>query len=455
MWLIFCLKKNTQNLLRVKISNYLPTTAKEYEQMLKIIGVNSVDELFSDIPKELRAKKLDIPLGLSQQEVREFMLKLSEKNKVYKCILRGAGSYKHYIPPAVKALSGRSEFVTAYTPYQAEISQGILQSIFEYQSYICRLTGMDVSNASHYSGATAAAEAILMCATAEKNCVVVSSCVNPNTLEVIKTYLNRRNIVLSIVPCESGVLDADVLKKRMSSNVCAVYLEQPNYYGLIESVENISQCVHSFGAKVICGCNPISLALLKSPAECGVDIATGEAQPLGIDICFGGPYLGFIACKSADVRKLPGRVVGKTVDTKGNDAYVLTLQAREQHIRRERATSNICSNQAHCALTAAVYLSTMGHDGLKDVAKTCLSNAHYFADELTKIKGVSLKFQKHFFHEFVTVTDKTDSILQSLEQNNILGGLKIADDQILWCVTEECSKDNLDMALDIIKEVAV
>lgn len=435
------------------MSDYLLTTEKDRKEMLAAIGAKNIDELYRDIPSNLRAKKLNLNDGVSQQEAGEYMRSLSEQNKVYKCILRGAGSYNHYIPPVVRSLKNRSEFVTAYTPYQAEISQGILQSIFEYQSYICRLTGMDVSNASHYCGATAAAEAILMSVEKDRNNVIISDSINPNTLEVIKTYLNRRDVVINILHFENGVFDASALSKRIDSSVCAVYVEQPNYFGLLEDVEEIASIAHSGGAKLVCSCNPVSLAILKSPAECGADIAVGEAQPLGLEMSFGGPYLGFVACKEKYVRKMPGRIVGKTIDLDGNDAYVLTLQAREQHIRREKATSNICSNQAHCALTASIYLSAMGRDGLKEVASTCLSNAHYLLKELTAIEGVTKIYSGEFFHEFVTKCSKVDEILCALEKENILGGLKIADEEILWCATEMCKKGDLDRTVEIVREV--
>jgi len=420
--------------------------------MLERAGAKSMDDLFCDIPNKLRTQKLNMPDGLSQQEVYDFMRALSEKNKIFRCILRGAGSYFHYIPPVVKSLASRSEFVTAYTPYQAEMSQGILQSIFEYQSYITRLTGMDVSNASHYSGSTAAAEGIWMCAERGKNAVVTFDNIHPDTLNVIKTNLRRRDMVLDIIHVENGVINAETLKRHLNDGVCAVYAEQPNFFGLIEDLSAVSQVAHDAGVKLVAGCNPVALALLKTPAECGADIAVGEAQPLGLPMNFGGPYLGFMACGAKDMRKLPGRIVGKTEDKDGNAAYVLTLQAREQHIRREKATSNICSNEAHCALTASIYLSTMGDEGLRSVAKTCLSNAHYLADKLAQIQGVKLKYGAEFFHEFVTVQKDSDKILDELKRQNILGGLQIADDEILWCATEMCKKEDLDKTAQVVSE---
>ncbi|HKL94470.1 MAG TPA: aminomethyl-transferring glycine dehydrogenase subunit GcvPA [Clostridia bacterium] len=434
------------------MANYLSNTNEERKQMLEVIGAKSVNDLFCDISSTLRAKPLCLPDGLSQQEVFDIMKDYAEQNKVYKKIFRGAGSYFHYIPSVVKNLSSRSEFLTAYTPYQAEMSQGILQSIFEYQSYICRLTGMDVSNASHYSGATAAVEALLMYADKKRNTAVVFDNVHPDTIEVIKTYLSRREMVVEIVRTENGIVNADILSNSLNDNVCAVYLEQPNFFGLLENLEVIADKVHGVGAKIVAGFNPIALGLLKTPFECGVDIAVGEAQPLGLPMNFGGPYLGFMACTAKDMRKIPGRIVGQTVDADGHTAYVLTLQAREQHIRREKATSNICSNEAHCALTASIYLSSMGAKGLKEVAVNCLSNAHYLARELEKVDGISLKFGGEFFHEFVTLAvGKSKAILSALDYEGILGGLALSDDEILWCATEMCKKEDMDKVVEVVK----
>ena len=438
------------------MANYLTNTNEEKKQMLEAIGAQNINDLFCDISSKLRAKPLCLSEGLSQQEVLDIMLAYADQNKVYKKVFRGAGSYYHYIPSVVKNLSARSEFLTAYTPYQAEMSQGILQSIFEYQSLICRLTGMEVSNASHYSGATAAVEAVLMCAERKRNTVVVFDNVHPDTIEVMKTYLSRREMVLDIVRTENGVVDADLLANSLNDNVCAVYVEQPNFFGLLENLSKIAEQVHSAGAKLVAGCNPIALGLLKNPAECGVDIAVGEAQPLGLPMNFGGPYLGYMACTSKEMRKIPGRIVGQTLDADGNVAYVLTLQAREQHIRREKATSNICSNEAHCALIASIYLSSMGSNGLKEVATNCVSNAHYFANKLSKINGITLKFGSEFFHEFITVSKgNSKAILSALDKQGILGGLALNDDEILWCATEMCTKEDIDRVNEIVNEVAL
>ena len=429
------------------MSDYLSITEKEKQEMLEKIGVQSTDEFYQDIPVRMRAKKLNLPEGKSTQETCEFMEVLSKLNKVYDTVFLGAGCYKHYIPPVVKAITGREEFVTAYTPYQAEMSQGILQSIFEYQTMICNLTKMDVSNASHYSGATAAAEACLMCTDKAKTVLTFDN-INPDTLEVLKTYLAPRGVKLIICKTKDGRANINALKKV--EGVGCVFLQTPNFYGLIENAKNISKAVHEYGAKLVVSVNPISLGLLEAPGDYDADIAVGEAQPLGMDMNFGGPYLGFMAAKKDLVRKMPGRIVGETVDHDGNRAYVLTLQAREQHIRREKASSNICSNQALCALTASVYLATVGAEGLKEVATACASYAHYMATALEFV-GAKIKYPTEFFHEFVTVTPgKAKRIIQALDNAGILGGWILNDDEILWCCTEVLTKEEIDNAVNIV-----
>lgn len=436
------------------MGNYIALTENDINKMLDAIGVKSTDKLFSDIPKKLLVKDLNIPKGKSQQEVWQLMKSLAAKNTVYDVVLRGAGSYNHYIPSVVKSLTSRSEFVTTYTPYQAEISQGILQAIFEYQTMICILTGMDISNASVYNGASAAAEAVLMCKERNKDKAVVLGNVRPDTLKTIKTYAEAQGMTVLALDINDANVDFDQLKNIMGNDASCVYLEQPGYLGEIYNAGEIAAKVHELGAKFIMGCNPTSLAILKSPAECGADVAVGEGQPLGIPMAFGGPYLGFMACTEKMMRKLPGRIVGETVDRDGRRAFVLTLQAREQHIRRERASSNICSNQALCALTSTVYLSSLGKQGFIEVASACVSLSHYFAKELAKIEGISIQNKTEFFHEFVTVIpDKTDDILKTLSKNKVLGGLKLDSDRILWCVTETVTKEALSNVVEILRGV--
>ena len=336
------------------MGSYIPSTRQERQEMLSAIGMSSTDELYAAVPESVRLKELNIPEGCTELEVREKITGMAGKNKVFSSIFRGAGAYNHYIPSIVKTVTSKEEFVTAYTPYQAEISQGVLQSIFEYQTEMCQLTGMDVSNASVYDGAVAAAEAVFMCQERKKQGVIVSGAVDPKVLAVIKTYCASRSVEVKVLPVADYATDIEALKSALDKTSACVYVQSPNYYGVIEDMEAVVAAAHEAGAKVIMGVNPIALGLLKTPGEYGVDIAVGEGQPLGMPLGFGGPYLGFMTATSAMVRKLPGRIVGETKDANGKRCYVLTLQAREQHIRREKASSNICSNEALCAMTAAV-----------------------------------------------------------------------------------------------------
>ena len=416
------------------MGSYVPSTLQERQEMLESIGLSSIDQLFSHIPDELKLKgELNLPSGMSELEVSSAMKKIAAKNVVFGSIFRGAGAYDHYIPSIVKSVTGKEEFLTAYTPYQAEISQGVLQSIFEYQTMICELTGMDVSNASVYDGATAAA--------------------HPDTIAVVKTYCWAAGHELVLLPVKDGKTDLDAMASQLDKKTSAcLYLQSPNFFGQLEEMEKAAEMIHSVGAKLIAGCNPIALGLLKTPAEQGADIAVGEGQPLGMPLSFGGPYLGFMAATQAMMRKLPGRIVGETVDVDGKRAFVLTLQAREQHIRREKASSNICSNQALCALTASVYLATVGPDGLKQAASLCYQKAHYLAQQLCSIPGVSLRYSGTFFHEFVTDQKDSDKLLSALEQQGILGGYPLADGGILWCATEKNTKEEMDRVVEIIRK---
>ena len=435
------------------MSVYFPHTAEDVQAMLKACKANSIEDLYVDIPQSLFAKPLDIPAGKTQQEVEEYFNKVAEKNVVYNTILRGAGSYYHYVPPVVKSLASKGEFVTAYTPYQAEISQGMLKTFYEYQSLICRLLDMDVSNASVYNGSTAAAEAAIMCLERRKSKVIVANKIKPDTLKTLETYVDGKHGDVIIAPTDNGMLDIEKLEEILDDSVACVYLEQPNYYGNIEDAKLLGDLLQSKKIKYVMGINPIAAAILKTPGECNADIAVGEGQPLGLSLGFGGPYLGFMACTQKEVRRMPGRIVGKTVDAEGKDAYVLTLQAREQHIRREKAISNICSNQALCALTATLYLGAIGKEGLKEVAYECLNLAHYFANSLAE-KGIAIAGDKEFFHEFVTSTPcKSRKILKALKEQRILGGHLLSNDEILWCVTEMATKDSLDYATSIISSV--
>ena len=435
------------------MGSYIPSTPEERLEMLRSLGLTSYEDLYADVPEQMLLRNgLNIPEGLSEYEVHRKVSAMAAKNRVFSTILRGAGAYDHYIPSIVKYIPAKEEFLTAYTPYQAEMSQGILRSIFEYQTMICELTGMDVSNASVYDGATAAAEAAAMCRDRKRRVTVISGAAHPDTIQTVKTYCYGTGDELRIIPAKDGKTDMDQLKAALGSDVASVYIQQPNFYGLFEDAEEIGALAHQAGAMYIMGCNPIALAITKTPRECGADVAVGEAQPLGMPLSYGGPYLGYMATTDKHMRKLPGRIVGETLDNRGNKAYVLSLQAREQHIRREKASSNICSNQALCALTASVYMAAMGPSGLAQAAKLSMSKAHYFAKELCKIPGVSMKHSGVYFHEFLTVLPKAEEILAALEKADILGGLPV-EDGILWCTTEKVSKEQIDKAVAIVKEV--
>ena len=436
------------------MGSFVPGTQAEREQMLKAIGMEREEQLYADVPEQMLLREpLNIPSGMSELEVRNRMMELAEKNRVYKTILRGAGAYDHYIPSIVKYIPAKEEFLTAYTPYQAEMSQGILQSIFEYQTMICQLTGMDASNASVYDGATAAAEAAAMCRDRKRSVTLVSAAVHPDSINTIRTYCYGSNTELRIVPCKDGKTDLDALKEMLTADVASLVLQQPNFFGQLEDAKAIGEAVHAAKAMFILSCDPISLAILPTPKEVGADVMVGEGQCLGLPIAWGGPYLGIMATLSKHIRKLPGRIVGETADHDGNKAYVLSLQAREQHIRREKASSNICSNEALCALTAGLYMATMGPEGMKEAARQTTAKAHYLQAELCKLSGVSLKYQGAFYQEFVTVLPKRDAVLAALEAAGILGGLPLGENEILWCATEKITRAELDQAVSIVKEV--
>lgn len=435
------------------MGSYIANTRKQRQAMLQEAGYESFEELFAGIPAEVRCGALALPAGLSELEVMGRMEELASKNTVFRHVFRGAGAYRHYIPAIVKSVTGKEEFLTAYTPYQAEISQGILQSIFEYQTMICELTGMDVSNASVYDGATAAAEAIAMCRERKREKAYVSEAVHPEVLSVIRTYCYGNGMEVEIIPLKDGVTDAGALKAALGDDGACFYLQQPNFLGNLEDATELGEIAHEAGAKFIMGCNPIALARIQTPGECGADIAVGEGQPLGMELAFGGPYLGFMAATARMMRKLPGRIVGQTTDREGNRAFVLTLQAREQHIRREKASSNICSNQALCALTAGAYLAAMGAEGLRQAADLCVSKAHYLQGELAKA-GLQAKYDRPFFHEFVTTSPvKAERVLAALEREGILGGLPLNETDILWCATELNTRAAMDRTAAIVREV--
>ena len=436
------------------MASFIPSTKEERLEMLKAIGLNDFRDLYKDVPAEMLLEDgdLNIPEGMSELEVGRAVTAMANKNRVFSTVLRGAGAYDHYIPSIVKYIPAKEEFLTAYTPYQAEMSQGILQSIFEYQTMICELTGMDVSNASVYDGATAAAEAAAMCRDRKRRVTLVSGAAHPDTINTIRTYCYGTNDEMIVVPVKDGKTDVEALKELLKADVASVYVQQPSFFGMFEDTDAIAEAVHANGSMFVLGCNPIALGIMKNVREQGADIAVGEAQPLGMPLSYGGPYLGFMATTTKHMRKLPGRIVGQTVDAKGERAFVLSLQAREQHIRREKASSNICSNQALCAMTAGLYMAAMGPEGLKQAAVQSMSKAHYLAKALCQLPGVEMVNCGDYFHEFVTTMPKADEVLKALEDNDILGGLPV-EGGVLWCATEKVSKADLDKTVAIVKEV--
>lgn len=439
------------------MADYIVNSTAEQAAMLARVGADHLEDFFQVLPQEVKISgQLNLAEGLSEIEVLAEMQTLAEANTVFKTIFRGAGAYKHAIPAAVNHLASRSEFVTAYTPYQPEISQGILQSIFEFQTNICELTGLDLSNASVYDGATAAGEAILMCAERKRKHFLISGTMNPGVQEVAKTYCAAANYSCDTIGVRDGRLDLADLSAKLNRETAAVLVDQVNYFGLLEDIEQIADQAHTAGAKLVLSINPIAAAILPSAAELGADVAIGEAQPLGIPLAFGGPYIGFMACTKAEMRKMPGRIVGETKDLDGKKAYVLTLQAREQHIRREKAISSICSNQALMAVRATIYLAMLGAHGLAEVAQSCVDNAHYLADRLCACGGFELAHTGEFFHEFV-VTTKADAfaIEQVLLDKGILPGLVLDKSRMLWCATECNTRTEMDRVVALIKEAGL
>ncbi|MCY1153245.1 MAG: aminomethyl-transferring glycine dehydrogenase subunit GcvPA [Sphaerochaetaceae bacterium] len=435
--------------------SYVVTSEKEKKQMLEEIGISSIEELYKDIPKEVfLTEPLNLEEGKSEFEVLAEMRKIAQKNVIFDSTFRGAGSYRHLIPEVVKHLSSLSGFATSYTPYQAEISQGNLQSIFEYQSEICNLCDLEVSNSSIYDGASASCEALVMSLKRDKNKVLISKAIHPNYIDAIKAYAFARDIRIEEIDIEEGLTSLDNLKKKDLESVSSIIVQSPNFYGLIEDVESISTFSKDNKLECVEIVNPISLGMLKTPGEMGVELACGEAQPLGLDQGFGGPYLGFIAASNKYLRKIPGRIVGQTTDVNDKEAYVLTLQAREQHIRREKASSSICSNQALSALRCAIYMAAMGKQGIKEVAKRSFNNAHYAMEQITNIDGFSRKWKGEFFHEFVIDTKvDVDLINKALKENNIEGPYKLGKNEMLVCLTEALSKTEIDKFIDILRQV--
>lgn len=433
---------------------YFPHTQDDIQQMLAVAGVGSLDELYGEIPQQLLFdREFALPEAMSEVEIRRFFEELGKKNSQLVCFA-GAGVEDHYSPSVIAPLLSRGEFLTAYTPYQPEISQGTLQYIFEYQSMICELTGMDVTNASMYDGTTATAEAMMMCVSIAKkrNKILISVTMDPKVRRVVESYAGYQGVIVETVPEKEGVTDLAVLEQKLAANdVAGVILAQPNFYGIVEDYTGVADMCHAAKAMFVMNAKPSALAVLKSPAEWGADIACGDAQSLGIPMCYGGPYVGFLACMNANVRKLPGRIVGATTDVDGKRAFVLTLQAREQHIRREKANSNICSNQSLMALYVTVYMSVMGQQGLTEACSLSYSGAHYLAQQLVATGKCAMVYDKPFFNEFAIRTSvPVAKVLETLAANGILGGVRIADDMLLVCVTEQRTKAEMDRMVEIV-----
>ena len=431
---------------------YFPHTSDDLKAMLEKAGVKDLDGLYAQIPESIRFKgDYDLPKSMCEQEVRQLFEKLGAENKQLTCFA-GMGVYDHYTPSVIPSLLQRSEFLTSYTPYQAEISQGTLHYIFEYQSMMTELTGMDISNASMYDGTTAAAEAMMMAVAAGKkaNKVLVTGCMNPLTFEVLETYALHHGIELEVLPIRDGTTSLDDVKARLAEGgVAGVMVQQPNIYGIVEDFTGFADACHEQKALLIVDSVASDLAVLKTPGEWGADIAVGDGQSLGIPMLFGGPYVGYMCCTEKLIRKMPGRIVGMTKDSRDQRAFVLTLQAREQHIRRQKATSNICSNQSLMALFVTFYCSLMGKQGLKEAAQLSYAGAHYLCDELLKTGRFHLAYDKPFFNEFYVKYDgDVDTLYQRFIEEGILGGIRL-EEGLLFAVTEKRTKEEIDKLVKI------
>ena len=431
---------------------YFPQTEEDLQAMLEKAGVKDLNGLYAQIPESIRFKgDYDLPKSMCEQEVRQLFEKLGTENKQLTCFA-GMGVYDHYTPSVIPSLLQRSEFLTSYTPYQAEISQGTLHYIFEYQSMMTELTGLDISNASMYDGTTAAAEAMMMAVAAGKkaNKVLVTGCMNPLTFEVLETYALHQGIELEVLPIRDGTTSLDDVKARLAEGgVAGVMVQQPNIYGIVEDFTGFADACHEQKALLIVDSVASDLAVLKTPGEWGADIAVGDGQSLGIPMLFGGPYVGYMCCTEKLIRKMPGRIVGMTKDSRDQRAFVLTLQAREQHIRRQKATSNICSNQSLMALFVTIYCSLMGKQGLKEAAQLSYAGAHYLCDELLKTGRFHLAYDKPFFNEFYVKYDgDVDTLYQRFIEEGILGGIRL-EEGLLFAVTEKRTKEEIDKLVKI------
>lgn len=443
--------------------HYHPLTQEDKQEMLKEIGVSTFEDLLKGIPASLRNTRMGLSEGLSEIEIQSLMRRLGAKNKTTKDSLSflGGGSYEHFIPAAVAQIIGRQEFYTAYTPYQPEASQGTLQAIYEYQSLITELTGLDVSNASHYDGATSLAEAALLALRhTDRTKILLSRSIHPHYRRVVKTYLEGTPFTVDEFGFDArGAFDREEFTKLLSAEVAGVIFQTPNFFGVLENLEGVSDLVHQSGGLLILSAHPLSMAVLKSPGEWGADIAVGEGQPLGIPLQFGGPYLGYFATTHALMRKIPGRLAGMTRDTEGTRAFCLTLQAREQHIRRERASSNICTNQALCALAACAYMTLLGREGMREVGELNLDRAAYLRDKIGALEGFALRRDVPIFNEFVVHSRKHtfSEIEEKLMTQKIFPGISLASffpemaDAFLVCATETKTKEDLDHFVEALE----
>jgi glycine dehydrogenase subunit 1 len=449
---------------------FIPHTSSEREEMLKVIGIQRVEELFEDVPAQHRFPELDLPPAMTEMEIMSALREISSGNASTQdlvCFL-GAGAYHHYIPAAVDSIIRRGEFLTAYTPYQPEVSQGTLQAIFEYQSLIASLTGMEASNASHYDGATAAAEAVIMAYhhfRGKRPKIVVSPGINPQYRETIRTYMQGYEDFRMTGDVEGfdPLCGPATIQPLIDQETSLVLVQYPDFFGRLYDFTALAQAAHTAGALVAVAVNPTALGLLKAPGEFGADIVVGEGQPLGIPLSYGGPYLGIFATRKEYIRRIAGRLVGETVDKEGRKAYVLTLTAREQHIRREKATSNICTNQGLIALTSTVYMSLLGKQGLRQVAQLCYQKAHYAAEQISQIPGFSVCMDAPFFHEFVVCCPddiSVDDLNAQLLEEGILGGYNLEKDypelknRMLIAVTELNTRADIDLLCSVLSEVS-
>jgi glycine dehydrogenase subunit 1 len=441
---------------------FISNTPEQTQAMLDDIGAESIDDLFSDVPEDLRANGLDLQDGMSEQEMRGHLASLANRNTVGQVSFLGGGFYDHFIPAALEALITRSEFYTAYTPYQPEVSQGTLQAIYEFQSSICRLTNMEVANASLYDGGTAVYEAIMMALRCtRRNRVIIDDSVSPIYRKMVRSYTRNLGIELVETVSEGGLPNREAIEKELNDETAALIVQNPNFFGCIDDLSDLADQVHKVGGLLIASVYPISLGILKAPGDMGADIVVGEGQSLGMPVSFGGPYLGFMSTRKKHVRKMPGRIVGRTKDRNGNDGFVLTLQAREQHIRREKATSNICTNQGLCALTATTYLSLLGKQGLPELAQVIADKSNYALERLQAVPGVTRRFPTRWtFNEFIlNLPMRADRVIRELFNRGFAAGFPLGrywpemSNSLLVAITEKRTKADIDAlahALEVI-----